>query len=86
MSARRALALSYDREGQGAPKVVATGRELIADKIVEAARAAGVPIKEDAALLRALDGLDLGDEIPGELYGAVAEALVWAYKLDTRAR
>lgn len=86
MSARRATALRYDKAGDGAPKVVATGRDLLADAILERARAAGVPIREDPALLRALEGLELGQEIPGELFGAVAEALVWAYGLDARQR
>jgi flagellar biosynthesis protein len=81
---RRASALRY--EGAGAPKVVASGRGLIADRIVAAAREAGVAVREDAALAEALAGLDLGREIPEDLYAAVAEALAWAYSLDLRAR
>ncbi len=81
---RRASALKY--EGVGAPKVVATGQGLIADRIVAAAREAGIAIREDAALAEALAGLDLDREIPEDLYAAVAEALAWAYSLDLRAR
>jgi flagellar biosynthesis protein len=81
---RRASALKY--EGAGAPKLVATGQGLIADRIVAAARAAGVAVREDAALVEALSGLDLGREIPEDLYAAVAEALAWAYALDLKAR
>jgi flagellar biosynthesis protein len=81
---RRASALKY--EGRGAPKVVASGRGLIADRIVAAAREAGIAVREDAALVEALSGLDLGQEIPEDLYAAVAEALAWAYALDLRAR
>jgi flagellar biosynthesis protein len=81
---RRASALKY--EGVGAPKVVASGQGLIADRIVAAARSAGVAVREDAALVEALAGLDLGHEIPEDLYAAVAEALAWAYSLDLRAR
>ena len=81
---RRASALKY--EGVGAPKIVASGQGLIADRIVAAARSAGVAIREDAALVEALAGLDLGHEIPEDLYAAVAEALAWAYALDLRAR
>ena len=81
---RRASALKY--EGKGAPKVVATGRGLIAERIVAAARSAGVAVREDAALVEALAGLDLGREIPEDLYAAVAEALAWAYALDLKAR
>ena len=81
---RRAAALHY--EGEGAPKVVAAGRGLVAEKILEAARAAGVPVREDAALAEALSKLDLGLEIPEVLYQAVAETLAWAYRLDVGAR
>lgn len=81
---RRATALRYDKTGGGAPKVVATGRGLIAETILERAREAGVPIREDAALSEALAQLELLDEIPEELYAAVAEALIWAYRLDRR--
>ena len=81
---RRAAALHY--EGTGAPKVVASGRGLIADKILEAAREAGVPVREDAALAEALSKLELGREIPEVLYQAVAETLAWAYRLDVSAR
>jgi flagellar biosynthesis protein len=81
---RRASALKY--EGVGAPKVVATGQGLIADRIVAAARDAGIAIREDAALTEALAGLELDREIPEDLYAAVAEALAWAYSLDLKAR
>jgi len=81
---RRASALKY--EGVGAPRVTASGQGLIADKIVAAARAAGISVREDAALAEALSALDLGREIPEDLYAAVAEALAWAYTLDVRAR
>jgi flagellar biosynthesis protein len=81
---RRASALKY--EGVGAPKVVATGQGLIADRIVAAARDAGIAIREDAALTEALAGLELDREIPEDLYAAVAEALAWAYSLDVKAR
>ena len=80
---RRAAALRY--EGTGAPKVTASGRGVIAERILEAARSAGVPVHEDAALAEALARLDLGHEVPEALYAAVAEALAWAYALDARA-
>jgi flagellar biosynthesis protein len=81
---KRAAALRY--EGTGAPKVVAAGRGLIAEKILAAAREAGVPVREDTALAEALAGLELGREVPEELWVAVAEALAWAYRLDVKAR
>jgi flagellar biosynthesis protein len=83
---KRATALRYDAERDRAPKVVATGAGVLADRILEVAREAGVPVREDAALLEALAGLELESEIPEELYQAVAETLVWAYRLDRRAR
>ena len=79
---RRAAALRYDAGDDAAPKVVATGRGHVAERIVAEARAAGVPVRDDAALADALAGLDLGAQVPEELYRAVAEALAWAYRLD----
>ena len=81
-SPRRATALRC--EGRDAPKVVATGKRLVADRILEAARAAGVPLREDPVLVQALSTLELEQEIPPELYRAVAEALAWAYRLSGR--
>ena len=80
---RQAAALRY--EGGGAPRVVASGHGLLADKILAAAREAGVPVREDAALVEALGKLELGANVPEDLFTAVAEALVWAYRLDGRA-
>ena len=80
---RRATALHY--EGTGAPKVTATGQGYIADRILEVARENGIPIREDPALSRALEALELGEEIPEDLYKAVAEAIAWAYSLDAKA-
>jgi flagellar biosynthesis protein len=81
---RRATALRYT-EGSDAPEVVATGRGEIARKILDAAEEAGVPVRRDPALVEALSKLDVGQAIPPDLYIAVAEALVWAYRLDARA-
>jgi flagellar biosynthesis protein len=80
---RTAAALRY--EGVGAPELVASGRGHAAEKILEVARAAGVPIREDRLLAEALAALDLGSEVPEELYRAVAEALVWAHRLARSA-
>jgi len=82
---KRAAALRYE-PGSSAPKVAAAGRGLIAEKILEEAKKAGVPIREDRALAEALAGLDLGSEVPEELWVAVAQALAWAYRLDLRSR
>lgn len=81
---RRAAALRY--EGRRVPRVVASGRGFVAEKIIEAAREAGVPLREDTVLMEALASLELGQEIPPELYLAVAQALAWAYQLSGRSR
>jgi flagellar biosynthesis protein len=80
----RAAALRYD-QGSSAPRVVAAGRGEIARRIVEEARAAGVPVRDDAALAEALSALELDTEVPEQLWAAVAEALVWAYRMDLGA-
>lgn len=80
---RTAAALRYEG-GSAAPTVVAAGKGLVAEKILEAARASAVPIREDRLLAEALAALDLGTEVPELLYAAVAEALVWAYRLARR--
>jgi len=80
---RRAAALHYDPGGAAprAPTLTAAGAGHIADRIIEAARAAGVPVREDPALMQALAGLQLGAEVPEPLWRAVAETLAWAYRL-----
>jgi flagellar biosynthesis protein len=81
---RRAAALRYEAGSDEAPRVVAAGKGLVADRIIAEARAAGVPVRDDAALAEALASLDLGVQVPDDLYRAVAEALAWAYRLDGR--
>jgi flagellar biosynthesis protein len=81
---RRATALRYE-PGQRAPQVVATGAGLVADRILAAAREAGVPVRHDPALAEALAALELGSDVPEALWKAVAETLAWAYRLDATA-
>jgi flagellar biosynthesis protein len=81
---RHAAALSYDNEQGGAPRVVAVGSGVVAERIIALARENGVPIQDDAGLAEALSRLQLDTEVPEELWAAVAEALVWAYKLTSR--
>ncbi len=81
---RRATALRYE-EGQRAPRVTATGAGLVADRILAAARQAGIPVRHDPALAEALGKLELGADVPQELWTAVAETLAWAYRLDAQA-
>jgi flagellar biosynthesis protein len=81
---RRATALRYE-QGAHAPKVTATGVGLVADRIIAAAREAGVPVRHDPALAEALGKLELGDDVPQAMWTAVAETLAWAYRLDATA-
>jgi len=74
-----ATALKYDEQEQLAPNVIAQGQGEMAKLIIEAARAYGVPIVRDVPVARALNELEVGDEIPEALYEAVAEILreIW---------
>jgi len=82
---QRATALGYE-PGDRAPKVLATGAGLLAARIVDSAREAGIPVRSDPALVEALAALDVGQEVPQALWIAVAETLAWAYRLDEQAR
>ncbi|MEA2823268.1 MAG: flagellar biosynthesis protein [Bradyrhizobium sp.] len=79
-----AVALHYDKSG--APRVVAKGRGSIGEKIIEVARAHDIPIEENEVLAGALANVELGDEIPAELYKAVAEVLIFVLRLSGRVR
>lgn len=79
---KKAAALRYDQEQDSAPRVTAQGQGLAAENIVTAAKEAQIPIVEDAALVGALLMLELGDEIPSELYQAVAKVLSFLYTID----
>ena len=81
----KAAALKYNRGDASAPKMVAKGRGKVAEKIVEIARAHNIPIKEDEDLVEFLSTLDLYQEIPQELYKAVAEILAFLYLVKDRA-
>lgn len=81
---RAAVALRYRPKEDQAPKVVGKGRGYVAEKILEIARAHNIPIREDKNLLQVLSRLDLDEEIPPELYRAVAEILAFIYRLSNR--
>jgi flagellar biosynthetic protein FlhB len=81
-----AVALKYEG-GTSSPKVIAMGADLVAEKIKQAARDAGVPLVENVPLARGLfRSVQVGDEIPIELYQAVAEVLAYVYSLKARRR
>jgi flagellar biosynthesis protein len=71
--------------GTGAPQVVAAGRGELAGRILARAREAGVPVHRDPELADSLARLALGQEVPEELWTAVAEVLAWAYALSDGA-
>ena len=78
---KKAVALSYDPSNQ-APQVVASGQGAIAERIIEKAKESDVATYEDEGLADTLLKLDIGEMIPKELYGVVAEILVYVDKMD----
>jgi flagellar biosynthesis protein len=81
---RQAVALRYAPKQENAPRVVAKGRGYLADKILELARLHNIPVRHDKKLLQILSRLDLEEEIPPEVYRAVAEILAFIYRLSSR--
>jgi len=77
-----AVALHYD--GSNAPTVTAKGRDQLARRIMQVAQEHGVPLHEDEYLVQVLATIELGDEIPENLYRAVAEVIAFAYYLSGR--
>lgn len=78
---KTAIALEYNPEEE-APKIIATGKGRVAEKIIEAAQEADVPIHEDSKLADTLSKLEIGEMIPPELYEVVAEILVFVDAMD----
>ena len=78
---KQAIALEYDPT-QDAPKVVASGRGLLAERILEKAKESNVPIHKDTKLADTLSRLEIGEMIPPELYEVVAEILVFVDAMD----
>jgi flagellar biosynthesis protein len=78
---KQAIALGYDQAQDAAPRVLAAGQGVIAEQILAAARQNGIPIREDPVLASALAGVDIGSEIPPELYRVVAEVLAYVYRV-----
>ena len=78
---KQAIALQYN-PGDEAPTIVASGMGIVADKIIEKAKESDVPLYEDSKLANTHSKLEIGDMIPPELYGVVAEILVFVDNLD----
>ena len=83
-SSRLAVALHYDKSG--APRVTAKGKGSIGARIIEVAKENNIPIEENEVLAGALANVEIGDEIPTELYKAVAEVLGFVLGLSRRVR
>ena len=77
-----AVSLQYNQSGDRAPKVTAKGQGWVAEKIIAMAQEQNIPIKKDKDLMELLEKIDVGQEIPEELYKIVAELLAWVYDLN----
>lgn len=81
----KAVALKYRHREDNAPQIAAKGMGVVAEKILEIAKEYDIPMKEDPQLVEILSTLELYEEIPAELYRAVAEILVFVYKMTREA-
>jgi flagellar biosynthesis protein len=79
---KKAIALRYDRERENAPKVIAKGEGLLAEKLRELAKEYNIPIHENADLMEILSKLNLYEEIPPATYLVVAEILAFIYRTN----
>jgi flagellar biosynthesis protein len=77
-----AVALRYEPQKSASPRVTAHGEGLMAERLIEEAKRHGIPIRENPDLVQILLQLDLGQEIPPSLYQAVAETLIFVYRLN----
>lgn len=82
-SGMMAAALHYDDSDDGAPKVVASGKGLVAAKIIEMAKERNIPIEEDMSLVAELIDMDLGDNVPPQLYSVIAEILLLIERMES---
>lgn len=79
-----ATALHYDPNQGGAPRVVASGQRKVAEQILAEAKKHNISIYEDDALTAALSSVNLGEEIPAELYRVVAEVIAYVYRVTDK--
>lgn len=81
---KKAVALKYDKDKDGAPKVVAKGKGLIAERIIKIAEENELPIKKDEDLVELLSKIEIDKEIPDNLYKAVAEVFSFIYNITNK--
>jgi flagellar biosynthesis protein len=79
---KKAVALQYDRSKDSAPRVTAKGEGILAQKIIDLALEHDIPIKDDPDLIEVLSTLEINQEIPSEVYVAVAELLAFVYSMN----
>lgn len=79
---KQAAALRYSPETDAAPKIIATGKGIVAEKIIEKAQEKDIPIYKDSNLAKTLSALGIGNEIPPEIYEVVAEILIFVGSVD----
>ena len=79
---KMATAITYDAQKDIAPRVTAKGQGLVAEKIIELAQKNNIPIKDDPSLVEILSRLDIDEQIPVDVYRAVAEILAFVYRLN----
>ncbi|MGM0919725.1 MAG: EscU/YscU/HrcU family type III secretion system export apparatus switch protein [Bacillota bacterium] len=82
---KKAAALRYNDKKDAAPRVTAKGRGHLADTIIEAAKINHVPVQEDPSLIEILHKMEVNEQIPEELYQAVAEIFSFLYQVDKEA-
>lgn len=80
----KAVALKYDAELNGAPKVTAKGEGFTAENIIKIAKLHDIPIKKDEDLVELLSQLDVDREVPPEMYKAIAEVFSFIYKMTKK--
>ncbi len=84
MNKKMAAALQYKPKKDNAPRLMAKGKGWLAEKIIQTAREHNIPLKEDPHLVEILSTLDLYEEIPQNLYKAVAEILIFLYRMNNK--
>jgi len=82
----KAVALKYKAYEQSAPKVIAKGKGEIAQKIIQKAKEYDIPLFQNEVLADMLLDVEVGEEVPPDMYKAVVEVFVWLYKLEERAQ
>jgi len=83
---QKAVALGYDKKKDDAPKVLASGKGVIAEKIIEIARDNNVPMHRDADLVEILSLLEIDESIPIEVYSVVAKIFTYIYEQNNQKK